>query len=379
MFVRTNAAHFINDRLFPKAMNTVESRQVLKLYPNVIPVKGYNRSLLVDLQKAKSHLVPNDLVDCLGQDRTLVEEYESFILENELGLLIDEEIGGCLTPLPTDYVPASAINNAILELDENSSWSIPSVLNQLDELGAQFLEVRFLDFYSVVKNLRILQVYSNETTIESIQILVPFHKDLKAFLDSALKERFFRLSTILIYNASEGFELDVNFYKLVFTRQEAVSHDHCGNISTAQFRQNTQAYVRNMNYNSCLAHKISVDRNGWIGNCPSMNSAFGHVDDTSFSEVVLEHEFQKKWKWTKDKISICSVCEFRTICTDCRAFTMDNRENGKPSKCGYNPFISLWKGDENYLSEEDCGIRIENGNMIIPEEKVNEINARIWG
>ncbi|WP_430405831.1 grasp-with-spasm system SPASM domain peptide maturase [Fluviicola sp.] len=360
-------------------MNAASNGQVLKLYPNVIPVRGYNRSLLVDLQKAKSHLVPNDLIDFLEQDISAVEEYENFIIENELGIFIDREIGACLTPLPTDYYPASAINNAILELNENSSWSLPSVLNQLDELGAQFLEVRFLDFYSVVKNLRILQFYSNETTIESIQIMVPFHKDLKAYLDSSLNERFFRLSTILIYNASEGFELDVNFYKLVFTRQEAVSHEHCGNISMHHFRQNTQSYVRGQNYNSCLAHKISVDRNGFIGNCPSMHETFGHVDDKSFAEVLQEKKLQMKWQLTKDKISICSVCEFRTICSDCRAFTMENTENGKPSKCGYNPFISLWKGEENYLSEQDCGIRIENGNISIPEEKINEINARIWG
>ena len=48
-------------------MNAARNGQVLKLYPNVIPVKGYNRSLLVDLQRAKSHLVPNDLVDYLEQ------------------------------------------------------------------------------------------------------------------------------------------------------------------------------------------------------------------------------------------------------------------------------------------------------------------------
>jgi SPASM domain peptide maturase of grasp-with-spasm system len=359
-------------------MNAVINGKVLKLYPNVIPVKGYNRSLLVDLQKAKSHLVPNDLIDYLEQDVSAVEEYENFIVENELGIIVDREIGACLTTLPTDYYPTSKITNAILELDENSSWSIPSVLNQLDELGAQFLEVRFLDFYSVIKNLRILQVYSNETTIESIQILVPFHKDLRAFLDSALKEHFFRLSTILVYNASEGFELDVNFYQLLFTRQKSVSEEHCGNISMDYFRLNAQSYVRSRNYNSCLAHKISVDKHGLIGNCPSMNATFGHVDNTSFSEVLQAGEFQKKWTLTKDKISICSVCEFRTICTDCRAFTMDNAENGKPSKCGYNPFISLWKEEENYLSEKDCGIYFENGIMYIPEEKIQEINARIW-
>ena len=360
-------------------MNAARNGQVLKLYPNVIPVKGYNRSLLVDLQRAKSHLVPNDLVDYLEKEISVVEEYEKFIIENELGLLIDEEIGACLTALPTNYYPASNINNAILELDENSSWSIPSVLSQLDELGVQFLEIRFLDFYSVLKNLRILQVYSNETTIESIQLLVPFHKDLKAFLDSSLDEHFFRLSTILVYNTSEGFELDVNFYRVVFTRQEAVSREHCGNISKDYFRLNTQSYVRSQNYNSCLAHKISVDRNGLIGNCPSMRETFGHVDDKTFAEVLQENVLQKKWKLTKDKISICSVCEFRTICTDCRAFTVDNTENGKPSKCGYNPFISLWKGDENYLSEEDCGILIENDRIYIPKERINEINTKIWG
>ncbi|TSJ46720.1 grasp-with-spasm system SPASM domain peptide maturase [Fluviicola chungangensis] len=361
-------------------MNAIKNGQVLKLYPNVIPVKGYNRSMLVDLQKAAAHLVPNDLVDYLEYPAvSAVEEYTNFIIENELGLFVDREIAACLTPLPTDYYPASKINNAIIELDKNSSWSLPAVLDQLDELGTQFLEVRFLDFYSVVNNLRLLQVFSNETTIESIQLLVPFHKDLKALLDSSLNERFFRLSTILVYNASEGFELEVDFYKLVFTGQEAVSQEHCGNISRNYFRPNTQSYIRSRNYNSCLAHKISVDKNGLIANCPSMNVTFGHVDHTSFSEVLAGNDFQKKWGLTKDKISICSVCEFRAICTDCRAFTMDNAENGKPSKCGYNPFISLWKGEENYLSEQDCGIRIENDGIFIPEEKINEINTRIWG
>jgi hypothetical protein len=37
----------------------------IKLYPNVIPVKGYNRSMLLDLQNGKPYLVPNDLVDYL--------------------------------------------------------------------------------------------------------------------------------------------------------------------------------------------------------------------------------------------------------------------------------------------------------------------------
>lgn len=355
------------------------NKQVLKLFPNVIPVKGYNRSLLMDLQKGTPHLVPNDLIDYLDQtEKSEIEEYEKFILDNELGLLIDSELGECLTPFPLNYYPASKINNAILELDKNSSWSIRSVLSQLDELGTQFLEVRFLDYLSLLNNLKTFQKDSDGTTIESIQLMVPYHEDLKRFLDSTLKERFFRLNTIVVYNAPIGFELETNFYNLVFTKQESVSHENCGNVSIDSFVINTQTYARNLNNNSCLAHKISVDKDGFICNCPSLSSKFGHVNLVLLSEVLVQKAFQDKWELTKDKVLICSVCEFRHICIDCRAFTIDDLENGKPSKCSYNPFISLWADEENYLSEKECGISFHGSKIEIPEEKLEQINARIW-
>jgi SPASM domain peptide maturase of grasp-with-spasm system len=360
-------------------MSTNKNTRVLKLFPNVIPVKGYNRSLLVDLQKGIPHLVPGDLIDYLNQTPSLeIEEYEKFILDNELGLLIDRELGECLTPFPANYYPTSKINNAILELNEGSVWDIASVLNQLDELGTQFLEVRFLDYSSLLNHLKKIQEYSDETTIESIQIMVPYHHGLKDFLDLALNERFFRLSAVVVYNAPAGFELETNGYNLIFTRQESVSHEHCGNISIESFVVNTQAYVRNLNYNSCLAHKISVDKDGFICNCPSASPKFGHIHAVTFSEVLAQKGFKEKWRHTKNKILVCSVCEFRQICNDCRVFTVDDLENGKPTKCSYNPFISLWADEENYLPEKECGISFRDSKIQVNEEKLNQINARIW-
>lgn len=357
-----------------------KNKEVLKLYPNVIPVKGYNRSLLIDLQKGKPYFVPNDLLDYLEQrSGKEIEEYERFIIENELGIRIHQELADCLSPLSINYYPDSTINNAILELDARSGWNIQSVLNQLDKLGTRFLEVRFLDDASLRKNLGIIRECIHETTIESVQILAPFSKHLKSFLDSELINRFLRLSTIVVYNAPEGFELTTNAYSLVFTRQESVSREHCGNISMEFFTVNTQAYVRNRNYNSCLAHKISIDKDGFIRNCPSSEPIYGHADARSLPEVVLRKEFQGKWELTKDKLLVCSVCEFRWICNDCRAFTMDDREKGKPSKCSYNPFISLWADEENYLSEEACGISFHGNEIRIDEEKLNQINKCIWG
>lgn len=352
---------------------------ILKLYPNVIPVKGYNRSLLMDLLNGTPYLVPNDLVDYLEQNPgTVVEEYEQFVIGNELGIKIDAEFERCLTPFPTDYYPTSQINNAILELDKHSTWNIAGVLDQLDRLGTQFLEVRFLDYSSCVRNLSFLQKYTNETTIEFIQILVPFSSDLQHFLNTVLSERFFRLGTIVVYNASSGFELNDPGYNLMFTRQESVSHEYCGTISIDSFTVNTQAYARNRNYNSCLAYKISIDKNGFICNCPSIGIRYGHSDSVVLSDVLEIEEFRSKWELTKDKLLVCSVCEFRWICSDCRAFTWDDLENGKPAKCGYNPFISLWSDEEHYLPEKDCGISFLNGEIHIAEEKLDQLNERIW-
>jgi SPASM domain peptide maturase of grasp-with-spasm system len=353
--------------------------QVLKLFPNVIPVKGYNRSLLMDLQSGQPYLVPNDLLDYLeqGSEEEIIE-YRTFITDNELGILMDADLAAGLTPLPLNHYPVSKISNAILELDEHSSWDLSLVLNQLDELGTQFIEIRFLDYRSVVSRWKTIQQATEGTTIESIQVFLPFSKELKKFLDEHLKERFFRLGMIVVYNAPSGFELESRFYNLLFTSQESVSHENCGTVSMESFVINTQGYTRNRNYNSCLAHKVSVDKNGSICNCPSLNQTYGQVGATALQEVVARKAFQSQWELTKDQVPICSVCEFRWICTDCRAFTTAGIENGKPSKCTYNPFISLWADEENYLPEEACGISFQGNQVLVNEEQLNQINAGIW-
>jgi len=53
---------------------------------------------------------------------------------------------------------------------------------------------------------------------------------------------------------------------------------------------------------------------------------------------------QKYWKLSKDQIDICRECEFRYVCTDCRAY-IEDPENiySKPLKCGYDPATNQWQ------------------------------------
>ena len=60
---------------------------------------------------------------------------------------------------------------------------------------------------------------------------------------------------------------------------------------------------------------------------------------------MLENsDLKKYWFINKDKISVCQDCEFRHVCTDCRAY-IENPEDlySKPLKCGYDPYANVWE------------------------------------
>jgi SPASM domain peptide maturase of grasp-with-spasm system len=75
-----------------------------------------------------------------------------------------------------------------------------------------------------------------------------------------------------------------------------------------------------------------------------MAKSYGNIKDTKLIDVVNNPEFQKLWYIHKDQISVCKDCEFRHICTDCRAYLENPKDvYSKPLKCGYNPYTCEWE------------------------------------
>lgn len=79
-----------------------------------------------------------------------------------------------------------------------------------------------------------------------------------------------------------------------------------------------------------------------------MPENYGKIQDTTLEEALNKPDFKKYWNVTKDMIDVCKDCEFRYVCTDCRAYTerttFDKEEIdlSKPLKCGYNPYTNEW-------------------------------------
>jgi SPASM domain peptide maturase of grasp-with-spasm system len=131
--------------------------------------------------------------------------------------------------------------------------------------------------------------------------------------------------------------------KIIFTT-EAMSVKSCGQIHRGYFTMNMTHYTESLSHNTCLNRKIAIDINGDIKNCPGMKASFGNIRDTTLEEAISNRGFKKYWNINKDKINKCRDCEFRHICTDCRAFVEDPSDQySAPLKCGYNPYTCEWE------------------------------------
>jgi SPASM domain peptide maturase of grasp-with-spasm system len=126
-----------------------------------------------------------------------------------------------------------------------------------------------------------------------------------------------------------------------------LNNHYCGAISQYNFSSTLETFTESQKHNTCLNRKISIDVNGKIKNCPSMTKSYGNIKDTTLAEALEKPGFKDMWYIHKDQIEVCKDCEFRHICTDCRAFIKDpNNIYSKPAKCSYDPYTATW-GKEN--------------------------------
>lgn len=351
----------------------------------------------MDLNRGKFLFIPNYFCDFLIENKTENLQKDDFLKlgdsENELrkitcllDSLISEDyltevdsslLEGLKSAIP-DRTNDTLIRDCILEISKFSDWSIPLFLAEINKIGVKFLEIRFLDFAAFEKHHKEIQLALEDHSIEFLHFLVPIHLQLKEIIVSEMK-LFHRLNLLTIYNSKSQFEIEGVPFVLDFSSQSSIDHSNCGCIDPVHFNCNVLSYYDFKKTNSCLSHKLSIDQFGELKNCPSKKESFGKLSETDLERTILLDEFQKEWLITKDKILICSDCEFRWMCSDCRVFIQDESNPlSKPAKCGYNPYINKWINEEGYLPEESCGITYENDRLVVDEHFLEQVNQRIW-
>jgi SPASM domain peptide maturase of grasp-with-spasm system len=332
---------------------------VFLLYACCVPVSGACRSSICDLQRGRLQLIPNGLYEILKEHRgeTLgsikaaydneydieIDEYFDFLSAHDLGFW-------CLEPelfpeLDLAWESPCRITNAIIDADEASDHDYGALLRDLDDLGCTALQLRFFAGGRASLLTEVLRV-AKGTSLRTIEILAPYHPEDTEEVYRRLVLDQQRISRIFIHGAPEDRSTTVAqvAVPIVFRRAAVTSPQCCGEVHPSYFTFQLAAFTESMVHNSCLNRKIAVDARGEIKNCPSLDRSFGNAREISLHSALARHDFKELWSINKDQIEICRDCEFRYVCTDCRAYLAKPEDRfSKPAKCNYDPYRAEWE------------------------------------
>jgi len=326
------------------------------IVPSAFIVEGATRILLCDTERSENFLVPLMFKRLLANPDGLTlnvakvtygytdVEFDTIVeFLNKNDLVYFSKMRDFYIPLQTTFDYPSVITNAIIDIGHDSRFT-PLYAMRLEEINCFHFQVRYLRVVSIDEICELLHILNNKF-VKSVELAIPWDNNLtETELVEAVKGFAF-LDAIICYGTNDDHQFNAGSSnsRIIYFTKQILTLQSCGIVSPSYFTSSIIAYSESTKHNSCLNRKISIDSNGDIRNCPSMPDSFGNIKNTSLIEAIQKPGFKKYWDINKDKIHVCKDCEFRYICTDCRAYIEDPEDIlSKPLKCGYNPYTGEW-------------------------------------
>lgn len=341
----------------------------IHVHADCIPVRGAVRSAFYDLTRNEIILFPSvyyDILEVFKQDKTgvilndiedpeqkqYVLEFINFLIKNELIMFLEDP--SMFPPIAEDWDMPCIIQNAIIDVDD-TLHDFNKIFEGLDNLGCEYIQLRSFSNKLTLKELDELLSLAYNKSIQRIELLLKYNETIAEAHYIKLMEKQLIVSEIIVHSAPKDKDVVVNFgyndplshiieKAITFTTENIRSQSHCGIINTRSFSAPSVGnFFENKLYNGCLNRKISVDHKGEIRNCPSMPKSYGNIKNTALEDALNTEGFKTVWNINKDQIKTCRDCEFRYVCTDCRAYTEKPEDlYSKPLKCGYDPHNATW-------------------------------------
>jgi len=319
-------------------------------------VKGTKKAVICDLQRNIIQPIPLTLYqllvnedysnkDSLDQflttinekEKQIIQEYTSFLYNNQFGYTSDKPMIPRRLKMDSSESSISK-TNAIVDFDETSNHRLSQIMPQLKDIGCLVLQLRY--FYPVTyQTMEDDLEFTSIANLQNLEIILQYSDDYLLQNILKLTEAYPALKKIILTSSPENTVYHQNDMMILYTTEQVDDEKSCGVTNEFYCIAETQLFIESIHFNSCLNKKIAIDRNGFIRNCPSMKTDFGPISKVKLQDVYHTNPFQKIWNINKDKIEVCSDCELRYVCQDCRAYIVDkNNIYSKPVKCKYNPY-----------------------------------------
>lgn len=342
----------------------IDTNKYFVLLSSSIVVRGANRSLIQNVDSGLFDLIPTVLADIIDQaksrsigdicdsygygNKKTILSYFSFLISKNYGYLFASP-EGLLNQANkekwNEWNYPYQLTNAIIDYNEDTKDLLKQSITDLSKIGCAFLQLRFFgnhraevihefsDFIHRVYRFSGLSLVCSYQTFGSLDAI-----EQLAAKNSILHE-------LILYNApDEKIEESQKYRCKIIHVGSKVGLHSCGIASPEYFTSSKPFFTESLFHNTCLNRKIAIDSEGNIKNCPSMTESYGNIMDTTLEEAINKPGFKKYWSITKDQITKCKDCEFRHVCTDCRAY-LDDPEDiyAAPLKCGYDPYTCEWQ------------------------------------
>lgn len=336
-------------------MNTIDPNKYLILFENCQLCKGYKRASLIDFQRRNLEFIDNEICDIINNksreynigeilnyypvdQQNIILDYITFLIDKEYAFLCERNEVDYFPKISLEYQNPAIITNCIIDFKtEKKLIYYKNVVSDLDTLGCENVQIRFFNIVDNTYVLDILNLFAN-SNIYRIELLLKYSGE-KIYYYKNLLKKIPIIKEIIVHSNTKDYNKTQNHQTLIFTRKKIDDENYCGITNPSYFNLRIEHYIESQQFNTCLNRKVCIDADGNIKNCPAMRTAFGNIESNRIIDALNIPEFKKNWNVCKDKIEVCKDCEFRHICTDCRAFLDNDYSLEKTKKCTYNPYF----------------------------------------
>lgn len=338
-------------------------KKVFKLYANCIPVYGYTRSIIYDLQRNNFDFIPNGLYKIIREfegksidnvkmnyeqnDHQTIDEYFKFLEQKEYIFNCDESEIAFFPPLDNNWYSSSIVLNAVIDISKMDINQIDYIFQNLEELGCKYYLLKI----KISKSLEFwmqLQSISQKYRIFNIEIYSEYYESYQSDVFFDFVKQFVLLDKFVFFNSPIFLSKDLSHQKVYFSHENFKENQI--RISATNFNIELSYFIESLNFNPYFNQKIYINSDGDIFNMINTNICVGNVFSAEIRSIVISENFQELWNSRKDETLICKDCEFRYMCHDQRIPIRKGNEWIHIEECPYNPYIGKWEDEIGYSS-----------------------------
>jgi len=347
-----------------------------------IPVKGYNRVIIYDIVRKDYFFIPNAYYAILDTDDVIDfnkitdpqerEELIGFLLGEEIIFEIsDRNQKNRFKSFNRNFEQPSLLTNAIVHSD-------------IDPVFLDFIKDEYLLNVSIIAHQIDDDLFRLLTKIDTLEVdsvylyIENFDQEIYETTRRSISDHRLIFSVSFFNSTSQDTKLYQNIYFNFFEEEFDI---YKTKLTTDKLSLNIEHFLEAYNVHSYYYGKVYIDREGNLKNGLNNTYSFGNIKlltKDQFFNTIHSEKFRELGNINKNNTLVCSDCEFRYMCVDSRVPVKGGEKWYHQAECAYNPYLSKWDYEEDYIDLENSGVAISAAGCAIDQQKLSYHFNKAW-